>query len=284
MPLIRVPYAAPPKGYGLSEGETRAGPCGTRFFFRENVLHNVTKHLPADRPQRAAAARPVAGTSAPHPDAGRVIERVQGIVEPIVAVHRCELVTAELRREPIGWVLRLYVERLGHDPRLQIGGVTLEDCTAISRDVSAALDVHELLAHAYHLEVSSPGLDRPLAKPADFVRFAGLRARLHLAEALPAHPKRRGYKGEIVAADEREIRLRDDDVGEVTIPQSAVQKASLVYEAEPKPKPGKPTPGKPKPGRASPRAEKHERAADTKPESGASEASPPGSTHQARRS
>jgi ribosome maturation factor RimP len=228
----------------------------------------------------------VAGPGAPQPDVGRVVERVQTIVTPIVAVHRCELVSVELRREPIGWVLRLYVERLGHDPRLAIGGVTLEDCTSVSRDVSAALDVHEVLEHAYHLEVSSPGLDRPLVKPADFVRFVGLRARLHLGESLAAHPKRRGFKGEILAADDVTIRFRDDDVGELEIPHASVQNANLVYDEPPKPKPGKPMPGKtkPKPSKHSPSAKQHGRTADTKPDHGADEASAPGSTHQARRS
>jgi ribosome maturation factor RimP len=210
-----------------------------------------------------------------------VVERVQEIVEPLVAVHHCELVALELRAEPSGWVLRLYVERLGHDPRNAVGGVTLEACTAISRDVSAALDVNELIDHAYNLEVSSPGLDRPLAKPADFVRFAGLRARLHLSQETAAHPKRKGYKGTILAADEREIHFRDDDVGEVTIPQASVEKASLVYEAPVKTKPGK---------KAAPRAtaKKDGGAKEPKPKSASAEPgdaeSSSGATHHARRS
>ncbi len=202
----------------------------------------MPKPFSHDRPRRAPPPVAASDASAPQAGAGRAVEHVRGIVEPIAAVHGCELVSVELRREPVGWVLRLYVERLGHDPRLSIGGVTLEDCTAISRDVSAALDVHEVIDHAYHLEVSSPGLERPLVKPADFARFAGFRARVHLADAPEEHPARRGYKGVIVAADEREVRFADDDLGEVVIPQASVQKASLVYEAAPKPKPGKKAP------------------------------------------
>ncbi len=241
----------------------------------------MTKQFPADRPHRAAAARTAPDASVPRLDAGRVVERVQALIEPIVAVHHCEIVSVELRREPIGMVLRLYVERLGHDPRNAVGGVTLESCTAISRDVSAALDVHEIIDHAYNLEVSSPGLDRPLVKPADFVRFAGQKARLHLSQETPLHPKRKGYKGIILAADEHEIRFRDEDVGEVTIPQTSVEKASLVYEAPVKTKPGK---------QASPRAtaKKDGGAKEPKPKSASAEPgdaeSSSGATHHARRS
>lgn len=226
----------------------------------------MTKH-PDDRARPRAAERSAPGEGVARPEnAGRVIERVQAIVEPIAAAHRCEVISVELRREPVGLVLRLYVEKLGHDPRMLVGGVTLEDCTAISRDVSAALDVHDVVEHAYHLEVSSPGLERPLVKAADYARFAGLRARLHLSEpSVAGQPTRKSYKGEILAADEREIRLRDDDVGEIAIPFASVHKANLVYEAPAKPKPGKQA------KHASPKKQKLERhVAETTTPKGAS--------------
>ena len=89
-------------------------------------------------------------------------ESLIAAVEPVLAAHKCELVEFDWRREPVGWVMRLYVEHIGHDPRLQIGGVGIDECARISRDVSTALDVADLISHAYHLEVSSPGLERPL--------------------------------------------------------------------------------------------------------------------------
>lgn len=168
---------------------------------------------------------------------------IRAVVEPVVAGARCEIVDIEWRREPIGWVLRLYVERLGHDPRLQVGGVGLEDCVRISRDVSTAMDVAELVDHAYHLEVSSPGLERPLTKLADYERFQGLRAKLRIDPALDAHPGRRNYRGEISGVEGESVRLHDDEVGDVVLPKARIQKAHLVFEPAPKHKPGK-GPGK----------------------------------------
>jgi len=169
--------------------------------------------------------------------AARVRDAIIGIAEPIVAASGCELVSIEYRREPHGWVLRLFVERLGHDPRLVTGGVTLAECTRVSRDLSLALDVAELIDHAYHLEVSSPGLDRPLVKPHDYVRFVGLRAKIHLHDPDPRYPNRRNFKGEILPGTP--VTLREDDLGEVTLPFDAIAKAHLVFQPQAKPKPGK---------------------------------------------
>lgn len=85
-----------------------------------------------------------------------------------------ELVEVQFRREGHGWVLRLFID--------SENGVTIDDCAAVSRGMSAWLDVEELIEHAYHLEVSSPGLERPLKKPAEFARFAGRKARIKLQE------------------------------------------------------------------------------------------------------
>jgi ribosome maturation factor RimP len=173
---------------------------------------------------------------------------IQKVAEPVVAAHRCELVSFEWRRETPGWVLRLYAERLGHDPRNRIGGITLEECAKISRDLGTALDVGELIQHAYHLEVSSPGLERPLGKPEDWTRFVGLRAKVQLSQAIDLQSNRRAYRGEIVglvdAADGKRVQLRDDDLGAVELPFDRIARANLLIEShKPQPKPGK-GPGK----------------------------------------
>ncbi len=85
-----------------------------------------------------------------------------------------ELVEVQFRRERHGWVLRLYIDKPG--------GVTVDDCAAVSREMSSYLEVEDLISHRYHLEVSSPGLERPLRKEADFVRFTGRKARIRLRE------------------------------------------------------------------------------------------------------
>ncbi|PIE57166.1 MAG: ribosome maturation factor RimP [Desulfobulbus propionicus] len=86
-----------------------------------------------------------------------------------------ELVDVEYRREGQGWVLRLFIDKEG--------GVTVDDCATVSREVSRFLDVEDSIDHAFSLEVSSPGLERPLKKDADFLRFAGRKIRLRLRDA-----------------------------------------------------------------------------------------------------
>ncbi len=176
--------------------------------------------------------------------ASGVRDAIVRVVEPVVAAHHCELVDLEYRREPVGWVLRVYVERIGHDPRNRIGGVGLDECVHVSRDLSTALDVADLVPHAYQLEVSSPGLERPLTKAQDYRRFVGLRAKLRLHDPidLPAHgAPRRAFRGEILSVPERgeSFVLRDDEVGEIELPLARIAKSHLVYEPPPKVKPGK---------------------------------------------
>lgn len=87
-----------------------------------------------------------------------------------------ELVEIQFRREGHGWVLRLFIDKEE--------GVTIDDCAAVSREISAYLEVEDLINHAYHLEVSSPGLERPLRKREDFSRFAERLARIKLREPI----------------------------------------------------------------------------------------------------
>ena len=108
--------------------------------------------------------------------ADRLITTIQGFTEPLVADLGMELVEIQFRREGHGWVLRLFIDKEG--------GVTIDDCATVSRQVSAYLEVEDLIAHAYHLEVSSPGLERPLRKREDFIRYADRLARIKLREPM----------------------------------------------------------------------------------------------------
>jgi ribosome maturation factor RimP len=99
-----------------------------------------------------------------------IAERVRSLLDPIVTREGFELVDVEWQREGAGWVLRLYVDRPG--------GVTIDHCQELSRTVEPALDVEEIIEPAYSLEVSSPGIERPLRKPEHFRKFAGERAHL----------------------------------------------------------------------------------------------------------
>ena len=99
--------------------------------------------------------------------------RIREIVEPLVEGAGCELIGVELSGDQGGPILRLYIDRPG--------GVVVADCTRVSRIVSPELDVEDPLPVAYRLEVSSPGMERPVERPADFERFKGYRARVRMA-------------------------------------------------------------------------------------------------------
>jgi ribosome maturation factor RimP len=168
----------------------------------------------------------------------RALERV---VEPIVRAHGAELVDVEFKPEQGGWVLRLLVERAGSSERLlstREAAINLELCSGISRDLSPALDVADLIAHPYRLEVGSPGVERPLKTERDFVRFAGAKAKLKLREALVADEAPAGRPGQTVVigtlggvADGR-VRITESERGERTheVALANVERARLVFE------------------------------------------------------
>ena len=158
------------------------------------------------------------------------------VVEPVARAHAAEVVDLEFRSEPSGWVLRLFVEKLGaSDKNLSTrdAAVDLELCAAISRDLSPALDVADLISHAYHLEVSSPGVERPLRHERDFARFAGQKAKLKLLRSPDARRgEARGSRvvvGVLGGVVDGKIRITDGrDVLEV--PLRDVEAARLVFE------------------------------------------------------
>ena len=120
-------------------------------------------------------------------------------------------------------------------PRLQImaerhdgAGMVVEDCVALSRAVEAILDVEDPIAVAYELEVSSPGIDRPLTRSADFERFAGFEAKL---ETAPPYEGRRRWTGRLLGLDGETVRIETED-GEVALPWTAIAKAKLVMTDE----------------------------------------------------
>src|SRR4051812_6496038 len=111
--------------------------------------------------------------------AGVDLARGREALGPVLSAHGILLADLEWLTERSGWTLRITIEREGAEEAS--GGVTLEDCVEVSRDASAVLDVGDLIPQHYHLEVSSPGLDRPLRTHADFARFASKLAKVKLA-------------------------------------------------------------------------------------------------------
>ena len=115
-------------------------------------------------------------------------------------------------------VLQVMAERIDRTP------MTVEDCAEISRAVSAILDVEDPIPSAYHLEVTSPGLDRPLTRRADFERFAGFEARVETG--MPVDGRRR-FRGRLLGLEGDEVRLQLPE-GERRIALDVIRKAKLV--------------------------------------------------------
>lgn len=147
---------------------------------------------------------------------GEVIERVKSIALPLFTELELELVDVEFRREAGGWILRLYLDKPG--------GVTLGDCQRVSEEVSDLLDVENLITHPYTLEVSSPGLNRPLRREADFLRFAGQRARVTTLQAVAGQ---RRFLGVLKGYEDGRVVLEREDGTVVSIPYELISKARL---------------------------------------------------------
>lgn len=149
---------------------------------------------------------------------GSVTESIEGLVTPIIHENRLELVDVEYKKEGKNWFLRIYIDKEG--------GVTVDDCTRVSREIEDLIDVEEVVPSSYILEVSSPGLDRPLKREKDFLRFKGKRA--HVTTYTPIH-EQKSFKGTIRDFQEDTLFL-DIDSQPVEIPKSQIAKARLEIE------------------------------------------------------
>ena len=112
--------------------------------------------------------------------------------------------------------------------RLDDVTMTVEDCAAISRAVSTLLDVEDPIKGSYTLEVSSPGLDRPLTRPKDYTRFAGLEAKIELREPMDGQ---RRFRGRIAGLADDQVQLDTEDT-RVAIPYADIERAKLILNDE----------------------------------------------------
>ncbi|APR81055.1 Hypothetical protein A7982_06402 [Minicystis rosea] len=160
------------------------------------------------------------------------LARIREAIGPVLSAHGVSLVDLEWTTERVGWVLRVTIEREGTTD--QGGGVTLEDCADVSRDVSSVLDTEDLIAPHYNLEVSSPGLDRPLRTPAEFARFVGQTAKVKLSR--PAPDGQRVLRGTLDASEGEGRIAVIVDGKRIEVPFADVAQANLVFELAPAPK------------------------------------------------
>lgn len=166
------------------------------------------------------------------------------VIEPVCTAHGVELVDVSVMREPGGAVMRILIDREmdGRETSIegeQVGsGVSLADCQGVSRDLSVALDVNEAVAPKirYRLEVSSPGLDRPLTRRKDFEKYAGKEVRVQTRLPISGEDSRRKFNGVLKGLDGDRIRV-EDGPAVFQIPLSAIAKANVVYRFAQKSKP-----------------------------------------------
>ncbi len=155
-----------------------------------------------------------------------LVQHVRGVAERVAGTHGLEIFDVQFRREAAGMVLRVQIDRPGPAATAE-DSVSVEDCAKVSRDLSAALDVEDAVPMAYTLEVSSPGLDRPLRNAADYERFAGRRAKLVMREAVDGQTY---FKGRLGGIDGRHVIIDTDQGRRHLVPLGIITRANLEVE------------------------------------------------------
>ena len=147
-----------------------------------------------------------------------VIVKVTALAEPIVQEMGLELFDVEYVKERDTWYLRVYIDKEQ--------GVDLDDCTRVSIALSGALDLKDLIPQSYLLEVSSPGLERPLKNKSDFLKYHGRLVSIETTEKIEGFMKFTGY---LTAVDSQEVQLTFAN-NQISIPWSVMNKAHLAVE------------------------------------------------------
>ncbi len=156
-----------------------------------------------------------------------IADQARRVLEPVLARDGFELVEVEWLRLAGRWTLRVFIDKEG--------GVSIDDCQGASRTIEPLLDVEDFIEPAYDLEVSSPGLDRPLRKPQDFDRYAGQRAHVKSFAPVPdtalGQPPRKHWTGTLRGFKDGAVELDVDGVLH-RIPLDRIAKAHLEYDVE----------------------------------------------------
>jgi len=158
-----------------------------------------------------------------------VVSRAEALVDPLVRAEGFDLVELEYVREPQGWVVRLFIDRPGRDPMSKDGGIGLEECAKVSHAVETALEVEDLVPHAYALEVSSPGINRPLRRPEHFQKVVGKRVKVKTFGPV-GQPPRKSFTGTLVQSSGSDITVQVEGGGAFQIPIRDIAKANLDFD------------------------------------------------------
>lgn len=147
-----------------------------------------------------------------------IIERITELSSPVLEERGLDLVDIEFRREAQGCVLRLFIEK-------KEGGVSLDDCASVSREIGVILEVEDPIPYKYNLEVSSPGLTRPLKKGEDFRKFQG-----RLVRILTKYPveNMNDFKGTLLGVYGDNVMVQSNDKT-WAIPLAGIARANLDF-------------------------------------------------------
>ncbi len=174
--------------------------CETRFFFA--VILEWKRHRLAQQLRK---------------EDNELTGEVWNLLEPVIEAQGMEILEIEYRRESVGWVLRIYLDR--------DQGITVEDCAEVSRIAGDLLDVADLIQTSYNLEVSSPGIDRPLRKLEHFQKHIGDIIEVRTSSSIQ---NRRNFKGELKAVLPEGVTL-ECDMRDYLIPIVLIERARLLY-------------------------------------------------------
>src|SRR5262249_16806144 len=154
------------------------------------------------------------------------LERARSAAARVAASYGLELYDVQFRREAAGMVLRVQIDRPGPAATAE-ESVSVDDCARVSRDLSAILDVDDIVPPASTLEVSSPGLDRPLRHADDYRRFTGRRAKLVMREAVEGQ---KYFKGRLGGVEGTDVLIDEDDGTRRRVPIGIITRANLEVE------------------------------------------------------
>ena len=146
--------------------------------------------------------------------------QIRQLLDPILESLGLFLWDLEFQKQGPKWLLRVYIDH-------ETSGVTLNDCESVSRDLSAALDVEDIIAHAYTLEVSSPGLDRALTMPEHYARFTGSAVKVKTYQQINGQ---KVFSGKLLGLVDEMVKLELETGRVMEIPLNDIAKASLEVE------------------------------------------------------
>jgi ribosome maturation factor RimP len=147
-------------------------------------------------------------------------EKVRELTEPVVAAEGMELIHIECLKMHTGWIVRLYLDKEN--------GVTLDDCSAVSNQMGDILDIHDLIQSRYTLEVSSPGLDRPISRDQDFIKYKGSKVDIKTMQKINGVKNFHGILEDFTEENGRKVVHINVAGRALLIPKNDIAKANLV--------------------------------------------------------